>query len=100
LESLPRPEHYPWTANFIWKLLHNDRGTLGLLANDPFPGTPPRYVRALVYRYRFTEPFSGGGSTGWWERERVGIWFPAVSLYSPELRRFLEAHGMIQKDAL
>src|SRR6185369_5488796 len=41
---------YPWTIHFTWKLLHNDPGTLSLLANNPFPDGPPRYVRAELYR--------------------------------------------------
>jgi hypothetical protein len=95
LSTLPRPEHYPWVAKFMWKLLHNDRGTLSLLADHPFPEKPPRYVRALVYRYQFS-PVSGSGADGsWWKRERVGTWFPAVSLYSPEFRQFLQTFGLI-----
>lgn len=96
LNTLPRPEHYPWVAKFMWKLLHNDAGTLSLLAGNPFPEKPPRYVRALVYRYRFA-PLTGAGSEGaWWSRERVGNWFPAVSLYSPEFRQFLQAFGLVR----
>jgi hypothetical protein len=30
----------------------------------------------------------------------VGLWYPAASLYTPEFRRFLEAHGMISPGAL
>jgi hypothetical protein len=96
LNTLPRPEHYPWVAKFMWKLLHNDAGTLSLLAGNPFPEKPPRYVRALVYRYRFA-PLTGAGSEGaWWSRERVGNWFPAVSIYSPEFRQFLQAFGLVR----
>ena len=95
LNTLPRPEHYPWVAKFMWKLLHNDAGTMSLLAGNPFPEKPPRYVRALVYRYQF-RPVSGPEADGsWWKRERVGMWFPAVSIYSPELRHFLQTFGLI-----
>lgn len=31
----------PWTVHLVWKLLHNDPRTLGLLAKNPFPGPPP-----------------------------------------------------------
>ncbi len=100
LRTMPRPEHYPWVLHFIWKLLHNDTGTLSLLANNPFPEKPPRYVRAALYRYRFAPLGAGGDVAAWWQRERVGLWYPAASLYTPELRRFLEAHGMIRPNAL
>ena len=100
LRTMPRPEHYPWVLHFIWKLLHNDKGTLSLLANNPFPEKPPKYVRAALYRYRFAPLGSRREGASWWDRERVGLWYPASSLYTPELRRFLEAHGMIVPNAL
>jgi hypothetical protein len=97
IRSMPTPQHYPWVPHFIWKLLHNHPPTLSLLANNPVPEHPPRYVRAVLYRYKFAE--SGAGDESWWRRERVGMWMQAVSLYTPEFRRFLEANGMIEKDA-
>jgi len=39
---------YPWTLHFVWKLLHNDRGALSLIANNPFPDAPPHYIRARL----------------------------------------------------
>lgn len=98
LRTLPTPQHYPWVVHFVWKLLHNDAGTLGLLARNPFPEAPPRYVRALVYRYKFASLANEDGQ--WWTRERVGNWLPPMSLYTPEIRRFLEASGMIEPGAL
>ena len=50
------PEEYPWTVHVVWKLLHNDTGTLGLLANNPFPDKPSRYIRAELFRYEFAAP--------------------------------------------
>src|SRR5438874_1077068 len=37
--AMASPAEYPWTLHFVWKLLHNDPGTLSLLASTPFPGT-------------------------------------------------------------
>jgi hypothetical protein len=96
LRTLPTPQHYPWVARFVWKLLQNDGPVLGLLANNPFPEAPPRYVRAVVYRYKFAP--LGNKEGDWWTRERVAVWLPAVSLYTPEFRRFLEATGMLRPE--
>jgi hypothetical protein len=85
--AMASPGDYPWTFNLVWKLLHNDHGTLSLLANDPFPNAPPRYIRARLYRYRF-KPL---GESGWWNREAVGEWLPALSADDEELRRGIEA---------
>jgi hypothetical protein len=76
--AMSTPEEYPWTLNFVWKLLHNDRGTLSLLANNPFPERPPRYIRAVLYRYQFAPPNNPTGA--WWKREELGIWLPPLSV--------------------
>jgi hypothetical protein len=91
--AMATPEQYPWTIHFAWKLLHNDPGTLSLLANNPFPSEPPRSVRAVLYRYHFTRPEEADGA--WWRRERLGLWLPALSAEQPELRAFLQARGWL-----
>ncbi|MFQ5876667.1 MAG: lipase maturation factor family protein [Acidobacteriota bacterium] len=91
--AMSTPERYPWTLHFVWKLLHNDPGALGLLAGNPFPGSPPRFVRAVLYRYRFAPPGDPGGA--WWRRERIAIWIPPVSADDARLRRLLAAYGWL-----
>ena len=85
--AMASPAEYPWTFHFEWRLLHNDAGTLSLLANNPFPDRPPHYIRARLYRYHFKPP----GQKGWWTREPVGEWLPALSVDTPEFRRVLTA---------
>jgi Lipase maturation factor len=91
--AMATPEQYPWTLNFVWKLLHNDSQTLSLLANNPFPKQPPRYIRAVLYRYRFAPP--GNPSGAWWVRRRVGSWLPPLSVDDPAFRRFLADYGWL-----
>jgi hypothetical protein len=85
--AMASPGEYPWTLHFVWKLLHNDQGTLSLLANNPFPDAPPHYIRARLYRYQFA-PI---GEKAWWKREPIGEWLPALSADNPEFHRLLEA---------
>ena len=85
--AMASPSEYPWTLHFVWKLLHNEEGTLSLLANNPFPNAPPHYIRARLYRYHFAPP----GDQAWWKREPIGEWLPALSLDDPRLRQLLEA---------
>jgi hypothetical protein len=85
--AMASPAEYPWTLHFIWKLLHNDPGTLSLLASNPFPGAPPHFIRARLYRYRFAPP----GDPAWWKREPIGQWLPALSPDDSEFQRFLTA---------
>jgi len=91
--AMSTPEQYPWTLHFVWKLLHNDPGTLSLVANNPFPQKPPRYIRAQFYRYEFAPP---GDPTGaWWKRTLLGSWLPPLSADDPRLRRVLKAYGWL-----
>jgi lipase maturation factor len=84
-------QHQPWLVHFVAKLLEGDAGALSLLANNPFPDAPPRFVRAELYEYAFTH--FGDTSGAWWTRQRVGPYLPPVSLDSPGLRMFLRNHG-------
>jgi hypothetical protein len=89
--AMSSPDRYPWTLHFIWKLLHGDRGVMSLLANDPFPGSPPRWIRASYYRYEFAPP--GDPSHAWWRRTRVGDWLPPLSAADPRLQRVAAEQG-------
>jgi hypothetical protein len=91
--SMGTPQEYPWTLHLVWNLLHNDPGALSLFARNPFPDTPPRYVRATLYRYAFAEPGNPDGL--WWKREVLGPWLPALSIDDPRLVRFLKQAGWI-----
>jgi len=70
----------PWFVNFCVRLLQGSPEVLGLLERNPFPNAPPRYIRAVVYDYHFTD-FATRRKTGaWWRREREGDYLPAISL--------------------
>jgi len=81
--AMSTPEEYPWTLTLISKLLHNDPGAISLFDGNPFPHTPPRYIRAVLYRYTFAPPGNPDGH--WWRREPVSIWLPAMSADDPRL---------------
>jgi hypothetical protein len=89
--SMSRPERYPWTLHLVWKLLHNDPGALGLFAGNPFPEHPPRYVRAVLFLYRFAPP--GNREGNWWTRVELGEWLPPLSAADPRLLGFMERAG-------
>jgi hypothetical protein len=81
--AMSSPDEYPWTIDLISKLLHNDPGAVSLFASNPFPGKPPRYIRAVLYHYSFAKPGNPQGL--WWNRERVNIWLPPMSAKDPLL---------------
>ena len=70
----------PWLLQFMMRLLQGSPPVLQLIEQNPFPGHPPKYLRAMVYRYRFTN-FGERRQTGnWWKRELLGTYFPPISL--------------------
>jgi hypothetical protein len=91
--SMSTPDEYPWTLHLIWKLLHNDSNAVSLFAGNPFPNKPPRYIRAVLYRYRFAEPGNPQGL--WWNRERVSLWLLPMSADDSRLIGFLKSEGWI-----
>lgn len=91
--SMASPVGYPWTFNLVWKLLHNDPNAVSFFAYNPFSGKPPRYIRAVLYRYKFAKP--GNSKSPWWKRVRVGIWLPAMSAKDPGLIDLLKSEGWI-----
>ncbi len=72
-------EENPWFARFLVLLLEGSPPVVGLLASNPFPGTPPRFVRARLWRYRFTDAAERRASGAWWRREEIGIYAPALA---------------------
>ena len=93
--AMSSPDEYPWTLNLVWKLLHNDPAAVSLFAGNPFPERPPRYIRAVLYRYSFAPPWNPGRL--WWRRERIGDpWLPAMSVEDPRLIKYLQQEGWMQ----
>jgi lipase maturation factor len=69
-----------WFVPFLVKLLEGDGPTLALLRSNPFPDRPPRFVRARLYRYRFTTVKERRETGAWWARTLIGEYMPPVAL--------------------
>jgi hypothetical protein len=78
--ALGRYEDEPWFRNFCLRLLEGAPDVQQLLARDPFEGRTPRYVRGVLYRYRFSNGETRRKEGVWWTRERLGEYSPALSL--------------------
>jgi predicted DCC family thiol-disulfide oxidoreductase YuxK len=78
--------HNPWFVSLLERLLHNTPAVTRLLAHNPFPEYPPRYVRARLYEYRFTTWAEHRATGEWWKREERGDYLPAISLENFERR--------------
>jgi hypothetical protein len=87
------PQEHPWFISLLGRLLENDEATLELMRYNPFPGKPPKYIRALLYEYHFTTPEERRRSGSVWKRKLTGIYFPAVSLDNEAFRRMVDEIG-------
>jgi len=69
----------PWFVSFTEKLLRGDQTVLHVLRSNPFPNTPPRFIRARMYHYQFTTPEEHKKTGAWWKRTFIGEYLPPVS---------------------
>ena len=71
----------PWFVNFAKRILDGSEDVNRLLAKNPFGDKPPKYIKALVFNYEFTN-FSERKETGdWWKKGKfLGEYLPAVSM--------------------
>jgi hypothetical protein len=91
--SMASYQQYSFTLNLVWKLLHNDSGAVSLFADNPFPDKPPRYIRAVLYKYSFAEPGNAEGK--YWNRQALGLWLPPLSADDPQLKLLLIQLGWL-----
>jgi len=70
----------PWFVRFVIQLLKNSPDVTKLLERNPFPNSPPRYIRAILYDYHFTSLEEHRATGAWWKREERGVYLPRISL--------------------
>ena len=70
----------PWFENFVIRLLENEPAVTRLLARNPFPDKPPKYVRAILFKYQFTTSEERRAIGAWWKRREIGEFFSEATL--------------------
>ncbi len=78
----------PWFGNFLRRLLEGAPAVTRLLAKNPFLDAPPRYIRATLHDYRFTDRKTRRATGAWWQRSRLWLYSPVLSLRGTE-RQFM-----------
>ncbi len=84
-------EDEPWLVHLVWQLLSGSPTPKTLLDRDPFPASPPKWIRADIWRYAFTD--RRGPGDPWWERERVCEFVRPVSHDDAALRYYVRSFG-------
>ena len=93
--AMQQPDQNPWLIHMIYKLLNGDLKIAGLLRHNPFPESPPQFIRAAFYGYRFTTDRKEGL---WWRREYKGLWLRPMSADDPALLRYVESMGWLRSE--
>jgi Lipase maturation factor len=70
----------PWFMSFILRLQQGSPTVLALLGSNPFRDAPPRFLRAQLYDYRFTDIAPRDATGAWWQRELLGVYFPTITV--------------------
>src|SRR5437667_155236 len=78
--ALERPQENPWLVGLIVRLLQGSQDVNRLLAYNPFPDKPPRYIREMFYRYRFTTLTELRQTGALWKRQELREYLPTISL--------------------
>ncbi|KAM7292355.1 lipase maturation factor 2 [Ixodes scapularis] len=93
--ALDRYERNPWLLSLVHRILTGQEQVLALLDREhyPFAKQPPKYVRGLLYTYRFTQ-FNAKSRVpnvnDWWKRSKPTEYLPPLHKEQPFLRQFLE----------
>ena len=88
--------YHPWILNLVAKLLQGDQATSKLLALDPFLEEPPRFIRAELYEYQFTDPEEKRKTGHWWKRTYAREYLPPLSLNDTSFREVLREQGWLK----
>ncbi len=72
--ALEGPRFNPWFFGFEKCLLENSPPVLALLGPNPFPNQPPKYIRAQLYEYHFTDRATRRATGEWWRRDYKGLY--------------------------
>ncbi|MGB8331366.1 MAG: lipase maturation factor family protein, partial [Polyangiales bacterium] len=69
-----------WLGNLMRRLLQGEPSVLALLDDNPFPEGPPKQVRALIYRYEFTDRAERRATGDWWKRRDRMLYAPILGV--------------------
>lgn len=68
------PSHMSrWFHSLLSRLLEGETKVLELLGDNPFPKSPPAFVRFILYEYRFTTADERNKTGDWWHRDVVWV---------------------------
>ena len=83
-------QYNPWLVHWVFKILHGNDTALSLLENNPFPKSPPTFIKADLYQYEFTNPYKGSKVFNWYKRKWIKVYLPPLHKNHSELINFIQ----------
>lgn len=68
----------------ITKLLQGSKPVGKLLRYNPYPDTPPKYIRVQFYSYEYTTWQERKETGNWWKRKNIGMYATKMELNQPK----------------
>lgn len=89
----------PWLMGLTYRLLNGQPEVLQLLdsSKNPFPNKPPKYIKASLYHYYFTD-WNQRWTDTWWKREKQSEYLPIFSRDHPPLLDYLRKLKIVSQD--
>ncbi len=78
--ALAPADQNPWLQGLMVGLLSGSEPVLSLFEKNPFPSKPPKYVRAQLYQYQFSDSKELDETGAWWRRELDRPFIPVMKL--------------------
>ncbi|XP_064599666.1 lipase maturation factor 2-like isoform X2 [Liolophura sinensis] len=98
--ALGNYQNNPWFLNLIYRLLTGQKEVLDLIAHNPFPSAPPKYMRATLYHYHFTKDqpdYDGYTTEDWWTRTKHMEYLPELMVQDETFVSYLKSANIIQE---
>ncbi len=76
--AIDYPEYVKWFHRFVSRLQSNSPAVVSLLKSNPFPDSPPHFIRADVYRYSFTSAEQRKQTGNWWKRTLIARYMDPI----------------------
>lgn len=78
--ALGSVKEHQWFLRLLELILQESPEIAGLLEPTELQQSPPKFIRALRYRYRFSSMSEQAIDRSWWKRELVGVYCPPLRL--------------------
>ncbi|CAC5380957.1 Lipase maturation factor 2 [Mytilus coruscus] len=97
--ALGNYQHNPWFVTMVYRLLTGQEEVLELIANNPFPDAPPKYIRAKLYHYYYTSSSQTRSPKNWWTRKEKSEYLPILSKDTSSLLDIIKHYKMVSNYA-